>query len=554
MREKGRVFVLIFKLCAAVFLCLSIQKSWAGWELYQGSLAFKDKKFVAASGALSNALKQDSANPALLDLWVRNAWHLGVESKDKAGFETAAIFSEQLNQQMPYFGRAWLYRALSRIYLKRLSGEKNNPEDWEEIKGWIEKAYKAEQGSPWMAFMTAKWLLSETAFLSPEEKQQALDRMKKSLSLHYTNQVSPYLEPALSFLWKQFSDFDVLKYVTPSNVFSYQRLLGLMEQKNLWEGRDEIWTAISKWSEPAYVQQCEKAESFLKRGQYEYALFEFHVATWMNNSFVRAKAGILASQKNLDGLEENTAFELKQILEDEEEDLSALLDFLGPVAALTEDPYLQGLFYFRKGDFKSALLRLEKAEDELKHKLQLRYLAISYRRLGEKEKAVNLLKKTLDGKDPDSRDLLLFKKWNTPYRHLLAQKIKSLLTQGHPRTAWWGEEFENPVLLKRKGNVGVPVQLKPGPGTLYIQMRAFPDPAGVYPYIRVRLWDQDRPYLIAESYRKHRTWEKAAFPIKTTGGKRWLQVELFNGAEPSSVQRGPILELGAMEIQYGPQA
>ncbi len=552
MPKFKKALLLILKLCAAGLLFFSAQKSWAGFDFYQGYRAFKNKKFAAAADALAQALRYDASNPEILDLWIRNAWFLGVESKNKAWFEKAAVFSEQLNRTVPYFGRAWLYRAMSLLYRERLSGNTLDPDPWRSIKNFAARAYETERGSPWMGYMVSRLLLSEAPRLSPEEKQQALDWMKKSLSLHYSHQASPYLDHALRFLWERFSDPAILKYVTPPDALSYYRLLGFMEQHHLWAGRDAVWRAASQWSKAGYVPQCEKAEKFLKRGGFKRALFEFHAASWIDNAFVRAKAGVLICRQQIEGLDEDIDFKLKEILEEEEEDLSSLLDFLGGVVVLTEDPYLRGLFSFRQGDFASARHGLEIAGPELKHKFQRRYLAVSYWQLGEKQKAVRLVRQALDEKDPDLRELSFFKKWDTPYRAEILKRIESGVTNGKPETAWWREGVGHVSRLDRNGSVGVFISLKPGRAALRISMRAFPDPQGVYPYIRVRFWDHDRPYLAAESYRNHRQWKTAVFPIQTTGGNRLLQVELLNGMEPSSAGRGPVLELGALEIEYLP--
>ena len=80
-----------------------------------------------------------------------------------------------MNTEMPYYGRAWIYRALSRsVQTTRLA-----PQDRRLIKLWLVRGVEAEPGSAWAYYVAAETLL-EAGPLSDAEKAMVLTWLQKA--------------------------------------------------------------------------------------------------------------------------------------------------------------------------------------------------------------------------------------------------------------------------------------------------------------------------------------------------------------------------------------
>lgn len=552
----GRKFQEVFVRILAVGLCLlAIQKAWAGVYYEEGFLAFKERNFDKASEKFERALRWDSANPRLLYDLGQSDWQIWLEKKDEKRLESSRVYFEKLTQELPYYGRGWAYRALVELTSIRQNakGEIGREEWRDKILPLFSQAYEREPASAWMAYVTGTHLLAYSQFLSEEEKEEAFNRLKKSVFLRHPDKPSLYLKPALSFLWSKFENFELLKEVTPADAFSYSSLIELMDEKGLWAWRNEIWSDFRVWMTAAYEKQCGKAERFLGKKRFERALSEFQKAYWIDKTSSRAKQGMLIAQERMGQLPPDFKTALKEVLEEEEEKMGDPGDLLKPVVDRSGDPYLAGLYAVRRKEDAQAVAFFEKATGDTAQRFRRRFLAASLWRLGEKDKAIETLRPLLDESEPDLRELFLFKEWDSPFQKAVLEKIENVATLQRTPEDWWGWTEKTKGIrhrLNQSGRMGIKVNLKPGGVRLHVSLRSDPGEKGNYGYLLLRLWDGERERLIGTAYVPHKEWHEFLFDFKTTGGIRWLEAELFNGTKDPATRPGPLVEFGTVRVEY----
>ncbi len=321
--QKSAVRILA---AALFFLCL--QKSWAGALFYEGQGAFKRQDWVRAVPAFKKAEKWDSKNPELAYLLGQTALKLGRQRKEKGWLELARSRFEKVTAGLPYFGRAWLYRGLVQIALKEQNRETLN---------FFLQAREKEPGNAWVAYAIGVNFLQQDSLLSDEDRKMAVSEIKRSIRLssqkassQFLEKPSPFLKPALTFLWGRSRDFSLLESVVPVDRASYRSFLEWMDQNGLWKYRDRIFSVYLKLQREAYEFQCRRGEELLKKGKYKKAYWAFRKAFWMRNwSWLRAEAGILLAEKAMgqwpEGMhplwKEDVQKTLEKISEEEDEDL-----------------------------------------------------------------------------------------------------------------------------------------------------------------------------------------------------------------------------------------
>lgn len=534
---------------AALTLCLlAAQKSWAGISFYRGQRAFQQMKFGEASLHFEKALKWDPGNPRLLLLEGQSALRLGRE-------KAAVSHLEKLARELPHYGRAWLHLGLARLSLQQKTSGKISRMEWKQnLEPLFEKAYQRETGSAWIAFLTGRILLEHASDWAPERKEEALERIRKSAAFHYPDQASPNLRPALTFLWKQFSDFDLLMKITPADAVSYAVLMEWIEGEGLWSYRDSIVPDWTRLNQTAYENQFRTAEKFLKARNFRRAFLEFQKAFWLDKISIQARAGMLIAQERLNQTPSDFQEPLREILEEEEEEIENLMEDIGPLVKKSGDPYLAGLYAFRKNEFSVAVGEFEKSGPSATHRFRRRYGAAGLWEIGEKDKALETLRPALEEKDVDLRELALLESWDSPYREETSRKIEELATVQLPAEKWWGWGKDVKGLRGRLGQrarMGMELNLKPGKVRVSLSLRSTPDGKGSYGYLLFRLMDKQKERRIGAAYLPYPEWKDVILEFETSGGKRWLEAELLNGREEPDGPPGPVVEFGALRIDYG---
>lgn len=529
-------------LLALSFVCFS--KARADVPFYLGDKAFKQKNWDRALPLFREALRRDFRDPQTLSRLGQAAYEEGMDKNRLSLLEESESVLARVTVDAPYDAKAWLYLALVKLEKVRREGALNR-EHWAEIQALLEKAQGAEPGNSWIAYIGGKTILTQEAFLSADGKKRALDWIRKSASLHNPYQASPYLDPAIAFLWERFSDFTLLKMITPLDLFSYARLAAFVESKELWEYRDEINPFYLKLNEALYEDYADLADKFLKKKDYKHAYVYYDKAVGVNNVRVHAKAGLLVTQEKLGLLPADWKKTLREVLE-EEQDPSGNSEALAPLVEKSQDAYLRGLHAYRSGDYMETRKVLEKADGQ--YKFRRRYLADAAWKTGDKAKALAIARGVLEEKDPDLRELLAYESWDSPLREEMSEKITKTATVEQLGENWQGAGFRASSVLDRRGRMRVYVNLKPGPVVFHIQMKSKPGEDGQGAYAALHVWDADKVYHLRSLYFASKELQTVDFPFETKGGSRALEMELMNGASVPGT--GPVLELGTVKIEY----
>lgn len=553
MDKPARFSRLLSRTLTLILCFLSLGKAWAGIWLYAGERAFGQADYESARKTFQKVSLWKNADPRWHHLTGQTQWRLALQTGERAGLETAYLHFQRLTELLSNYGRGWLYRALVRLAIEEKSSGGVTIDQWKEIQTDLDRAYQSEKGSAWIAYQTGSLLLSYRSYLTPAQREEAFERIKRSVALHHPGQVSPYLKDALAVVWQQFSDFKRLREIVPQDAFSYYALTEFLEARDLWAHRDSIDEELVKLNQAACLEQCRKAEGLLQKGLYRSAFEEFQKAYWIDKTRLRAQAGMLIAGERIHRLLPDFRLLLKEILEDEEQDLDDLNLLLEPVVKQSGDPYLMGLFAFQRRDFKTAVSLLSQIQQDESRPLKRRFLAAGLWGLDEKMKAIETLRPVIDEKEPDLRELFLYKSWNTAERELVIRKVEEVATVTRSAEEWWGWGGDVKGLrhwLDRKGRMGVAVNLKPGKVRFRLTLRSLPDPKGIYAYLLIRLMDGQRERRLGSVYVDQQDSQEIIFETWSSGGKRWLEAELVNGREAGDVKRGPMVEFGTLRIDH----
>lgn len=542
--------MLVTRVTALLICLLLAQKAWAGVWLYQGERALERKYYSLAYAYLEKAQRADPSNEKIRYLLGRASYDQSRRTRDLVWLQSSLRHWTAFTEALPYYGRGWLYLALTRLSGEKQSQDGLTSEEWAKIKPLLEKAYQQEPGSAWVAYMTGTSFLSNEPFLTREERQEALLRIQKSVtlrrsapSLSYLDEPSTLLKPALKFLWMRYSDPQYLKDVTPFDYPSYRVLIKFLSEQGLWSARQELFPRYLSLEEEVYQRECQKGEDLLARSDSRNAFFAFRKAFWIRGgAYHRAKAGILVAQEAMNQLpttddgrhelfQEDFQKTVRKILEDEDQDIGMLLGAMKKIVRKIDDLYLSGLHAARSGEDTLAIELLEKTEHHTVSRR--RYLARSYAKLLQPEKAAQVLRTSLEEEGPDLRDLILLASLESPWREIAQKKIVDAGTIIRPPTAWWGSG-ERRSLLDQKGRLTMGLNLWPGKVRLRVQIRSVAP--GSQGYVRFFL----QGILLAEAAVEQADRRPVMVETQTAGGKRWFEVELVNGQ----------VELGSVEVLY----
>ncbi len=526
------------RLTAVGGILLTGQMAWSGGLHYQARQALEQEQY-------GKALKKFEKIP---DIFLEDAgrhydfglaaWHQGRQEDNPAWYKLATHHFRETREAVPSYGKAWLYEAISAAALEKSQRGKISAQGWQQFRDQLEKAYALEGGNAWVSFMTGIHLISHDTHLDEPTAKAALDRIRRGIALS----PSGYLEPALDFLWKKNQDWERMIAIVPETYDAYQVFIRFLAERGLWKKMAEIYPAYFELQKKEYERRVDRGLIFLEKSDFARALEAFREAHWIMETGVRAQAGMIAAAEALDKLPADYRETLKKILEQEDESLGYLLDRLGPTVRLTRDPYLMGIYAYRKENFAEALTLLEQAAET--GKTHRRYLADLVSRQGDKGRAVQLLMPALGEKDPDLRDLLLLAEWDTRFTEQVQAKIESAGTARKPARAWFADGME-PGKLDRHARQGMVLNLLPGRRLIEVQVKGIPNEAEEQGVLIFRLQGQ----VIGTVYVNDSEWYPVLFPVDVTGGRRWFEAELLNGMQTKDGRSGTLVFLGDVVVQ-----
>ncbi|MCM8775161.1 MAG: hypothetical protein NC930_02230 [Candidatus Omnitrophica bacterium] len=534
--------------CLILVLCFfSFQRAGAALLLYGGKSAFYQGALDRALGLFQKADRWDSNHPEILFFYGQSLYRQGISVEGQEfQLQKASEYFEKLTIKHPYFSKGWLYRALSQLALARQDlGDRFSRNQWEKIRSYLETAYRAESGSPWIKFMVGKTLLSYDQFLTDSERKKALSYIKRAVEIlppRHLELPPCYLRSALAFLWNRFHNFGYLKYITPHDYPSIGRLLEFMDQRQLWSYRHLVYPLYLKLGNEIYDRRCRLGKDLLDQEKYAEALVIFKNTYWVNQWRTKAKMGMLAAQQAMGApLPDDYENILREILEEKEIAINEYRPWLGPLVQQAANPYLKGLYYFYLRDYAEARKWLE--ESSVHERYRRRLLGECYWRLGESEKALAIVTTVLNERNPDLRELTSFARWDSVYRQNLEEKIKTLRAYEQPQSEW-GSKISRGGLLDHAGIQLMPLNLKPGFVVMHLATRSSPGDKGIFGYVIFRLGKQN----LGGFYIPHEDWREITLRCHTAGGYNWLTAYLLNGSKPPDGGSGPSVELGPVRV------
>ncbi len=540
------VYAVIFRAAVFILALFSAQKAWAGVSLYAANRAFLARDFSAAAEAVQKSVKMDPFNRAARFLLGKSLLEKGKKESDAVLLQKAENVFSDLTREMPFYGRAWAWLGLSKIAVQAAGGEKITEGEWKKIQGCLLTALDREPSSAWLSWTVSKQLLAHSDFLNAEEKQRAFELLVFGLTLRYEGQASIYLQPALEFLWKHFRDFELLEKAVPRDYASYRVLLGFIEEQKIWAYRSRVYPRFLEFAAVFYEAQCQEGRALLAKRNFRKAFEVFQRADWARQEMLEAKAGMLAARSRLDPVpysREQANLWLGEILEQEEMPAQAWLEDIRPAVQASQDPYLQGLWAYRSGQWQEALQGFN-TDSRFKNRSR-RWRADALKKTGEAAQALELLRPALDETNPDLRELILLKNMDSSRGPAADLKIREILElSSAPR-----------IVLPAKGEkseyglngAGIWLNLLPGETTVKILIRSKPY-KGEFAYVRFQIWEGDRHREAGDFYVSSPAGSLYSLNFKTSGGLRLLTVGVANGAQKPG-GAGPEAEFGAVKVK-----
>lgn len=546
---------LLVRILAFILLLFCLQKAWAGIWIYRAEGAFSRGNFTRAQEFVNRLEAFDPANPYPLYLSGKNIWNAKDKIRDPKIFCETKKRLEKMTYLVPNYGRGWLYLGLNTLECEKASSDGLTAQAWNQIVAELKKAHAKEPASGWIAYTVGSSMLSQSSFLSAAEKQEAVSLIRRSLSIRYENQDSPYLTSALETLWNQFHDFHILMDIIPEDAFSYDRLIKFVEKKQLWKDYVALYAQFHDMRQKTYRGLCEKADNFLERGDHQAAYSNFQRAFWLDPYLMRARAGMLVSRNHSKKFTAKETEWLQTILGQEEQDVSSYLPFLKDIfdqrEAEEEDSYLHALYFLRTKNFDEALLEFKKVPASQAFSHLRRFLAQTYMGVGDPEQAILELEPSLQDPIPDLRELYILKdvlpKMDAK-RAIVEDKIKTAATSKLSDAAWWSIRKNHALnWLTPAVRLGLTLNLRPGNVVIRVN---FQRPSSISPKlacVAVELWEGNAGFPQDPFCLESPSVTDKTFEFTTSGGKRWLDVHFLN---PSSPDDSLEVLLGRVEVEY----
>lgn len=240
-QKKQNILVSLgLQILALAFCLISVQQARAGLSLYQAEQAFQQGRMAEAAQLSEAGLGIEPFHPQLLDLRSQSLWRLYTEAHNPALLEKALKAYQLLFRQIPEHPRGWFYAALIKLEIAKRSLEGVTPKDWSGIKIILRIAGDRDPESAWANFLIAKLYISQKQHLTPEETAMILNRLRKALKIHDSNQPSPYLAEALEMVWDWRQNHNDLLMITPDDAFSQNELRKFIERRGLTEYSEEF--------------------------------------------------------------------------------------------------------------------------------------------------------------------------------------------------------------------------------------------------------------------------------------------------------------------------
>lgn len=532
----------LFKLAMLFLFAFAAERAAGGWITMPAESAFAEKRYETAAAAFSRVPKSFMRLADLRMMQAVSQYEAGRRNQNEELLDTAFREFKSLTESMPFYGRAWLYRAQARLALSQARKEAWSQDDIGYFVYELRAAKERDPNSSWMAFMTGSRLLMLDGRITDEHKMTAMNWLKESLEIRYASQASYQIKDVLDFLWDKYQDMNVILSIMPEDSYSYKKLLEFVDEKHLWRERNSIYAKWDALRRSAYDQAVRKADDQLERGNLALAGHYYQQAFWLDKMPMHARAGRLAAGAAAGKILSEESEELAAILISGDNLPDVLLQALRKRVHQKGDAMLIALQYFQEKNWPKAKEQFEKVDAKQRTGVWRRFYAGTLKELGLTDQAGDVLEPSLRGPDGNIEELVLLEALNTRESDEARQVLESKLSHHMPASKWWGEGDRSQVLeglrMRKMG-----LLLKPGVVSIRLQMRGIASPSGEFPYVLIRINSEILGAVYLEGDRQ------MEFSAKTAGGSKKLELLLLNGTADYEGP-GPRAELGPVEVRY----
>lgn len=266
---KRKLEGITIRVVALLLVLLCSQKAWAAFWFYQGKAAFDQKALDSALSSFQKSQQIDPKSSKSLFYLARTQWEIAEQTKDFGQLIQSKNRFKEFTLHLPFYARGWIYQALAVLRSEERSADGVTQEEWNSIQPIFEKAIEQEPGSAWIKFMSARSMLRYDNFLNEPGRKKTSQYLKESVLFHDPDQPSPFLKPALAFLWRRYASLEFLKELTPNDLPSYQVLVDFLSQDGLWHLRDQVYPKLLLMNQRQEPEEAKSDKTYFHLGEKE---------------------------------------------------------------------------------------------------------------------------------------------------------------------------------------------------------------------------------------------------------------------------------------------
>lgn len=518
-----------------LLLCLwSAHQAWAAVAFQKGEYAMERGDVSEAQRHFGQAIMQGFAWPDAAFDYAYTFFLQAMDSGDAALVEEAVQKMQTARGKLPLHAKSLVYEARLLLHKLELEGEITRT-GWNAADALLNKAYDLKGANLWIPFQTAKVYLTHSDFSTREQKERSYADLQAACRLvpEY------YLEPALVFLISRKAAPDWLAGWIPSDYQAAVLADSYFRRSGSWSYWKAFYPVFLELKKQEKQKRLILVAAAIQRGQPEKARELLLQTQWIDEDALDLKVyeGLLQFQtKRLGSIEKEQLVEdLVRFLESGK-NLGGFTEFARVFIHSLRHDYLQGLYAYSQGDFKSAAAAFEKSDIKSSRKRFLH--AQAYLQSGLREKAAQVLTVDLQQSytDIDLRNLTLLEKINPALKEdIQALKEKNKVAY-RPVSAW----ASGGGALRHGTDQGMLITLAPGEQDIFISARNL-ETAGFPTFVVVRL--QGR--YAGSFWIRSTQWRPFRIPVSTEGGRFWLSVQVMNHEGQEDTARLGEVRIGA---------
>jgi O-antigen ligase len=269
----------IVRISAWALFLIAAQKTWAGIYIERAEYAIKQQRYEEAIHFSDKVMKIEAEIPQTLFVKGRASYALG-------NYEDSGKDFQAVTHSLPYYGRAWLYLAMSKVGASKSKGLLSQAEK-QEIFSYLEKAEAQESGSAWVKYQIGATYLRVKP-LTDSDIKMGIKLIREAIAID-----PGFTKAGLRFLWMRFERFDFLQSILAEDLKSYQEMILFVSEKELWKFANPIFENYIRFKKEKRDQWLKLGNEEMSQNNYRKALLYFQKAYWIDARSRDAKKGLL---------------------------------------------------------------------------------------------------------------------------------------------------------------------------------------------------------------------------------------------------------------------